>query len=165
MQLITAEYSTGLIRSTLQAQPRRHLVLGAKALVAAAVGAVAGATLGAAAGATSVAILGDHLAEGRTITQMSVSSGCMLAVVGVLVVGLGAALRSAVGTLALSAVILVGSLALPDNIGRWTPGQAGAALLEGGGQFYGSGTGLALLVVWAAASLGSGMWLLERRDA
>jgi ABC-2 type transport system permease protein len=165
LQLITAEYSTGVIRSTLQAQPRRSLVLGAKALVAAVVGAVTGVALGAVAGASSTAILGDHLAEGRTITQMSASSGCMLAVVGVLVVGLGAALRSAVGTLALAAVVLVGSLALPDTVGRWAPGLAGAALMEGGGEVYGSAVGLAILAAWGAAGLGLGMWLLERRDA
>ena len=165
LQLITAEYSTGVIRSTLLAQPRRHVVLGAKALVAATVGLVTGASVGAAAGASSAAILGQHLAEGRTIAQMSVSSGCMLAVVGVLVVGLGAALRSAVGTLALSSVVLVGSLALPDDVGRWAPGQAGAALLEGGGRFYGAAAGFAILAAWAAAGLGLGLWLLERRDA
>jgi ABC-2 type transport system permease protein len=165
LQLITAEYATGVIRSTLQAQPRRHLVLLAKALIAAAVGAVTGSTLGAVAGVCSEAILGAHLAEGRTVTQMSVTSGCMLAVVGVLVVGLGAALRSAVGTLALSSAVLLGSLALPDSVGRWAPGQAGAALLEGSGEYYGSAVALAVLGSWAAVCLGSGMWLLERRDA
>jgi ABC-2 type transport system permease protein len=165
LQLITSEYATGVIRSTLQAQPRRHLVLLAKALIAAVVGAVSGLTLGGAAGLSSEVILGDRLAAGRTVAQMSLTAGCMLAAVGVLVVGLGAALRSAVGTLALSGVVLVGTLALPDAVGRWAPGQAGAALLDGTGAYYGSAVGLAILTLWAASSLGLGVWLLERRDA
>lgn len=165
LQLITAEYATGLIRATLQAQPRRTLVLLAKAIVASACGAVTGALLGAVAALSSEAILGDRLAAGASVGQTSLRAACMLAVVGVLVVGLGASLRSAVGTLAASAVVLLGTLALPDGVGRWAPGQAGAALLEGSGEPYSPLTAFVVLSAWAAAALGLGTWLMERRDA
>lgn len=165
LQLITAEYASGLIRATFQAQPRRTVMLLCKAIVAFVCGGVAGAVLGAGATLASEAILGKRLATGASAAETAVRAGCMLAVVGVLVVGLGAALRSAVGTLSASAVILLGTLALPDSAGMWAPGQAGAALLEGSGDPYGPLAGLAVLSVWTAASFTFGAWLIERRDA
>lgn len=141
------------------------MVLLAKAAVASACGTALGAGLGAGAVTGSEAILGDRLAPGASVAQTSLRAGCMLAVVGVLVVGLGAALRSAVGTLSATAVVLLGTLALPDGIGKWAPGQAGAALLGGGGEPYGPAVALAVLAVWGAAAMMVGALFLERRDA
>ncbi len=164
LQLITAEYSTGLIRATLRAQPRRQLVLGAKAVVAGGTGAVVGAALGAVSAWGSAAVLGNHRAADEPgLVDLAVRSAALAGLVGVLVVGLGAALRSAVGTLAASAALLLGTLALPEGLGRWAPGQAGAVLLEGGtaGSWEWTG-GLLVLVVWAGGVLALGSWLMHR---
>ncbi len=163
LQLITAEYSTGLIRATLRAQPRRQLVLGAKALVAGATAAAAGAATGAlSAWGSGVVLGGDRAADGPGTLDLALRSAALAGLVAVLVVGLGAALRSAVGTLAASAALLLGTLALPAGPGRWTPGQAGAALLEGPPGSWESASGLLVLVAWAGGVLALGLWLMHR---
>ena len=166
LQLITAEYSTGSIRATLQAQPRRSVVLASKAAIAAACGAVVGAVLGALSTWGSELVLGDQLAPGGpSLGGVAVRCGALLALVAVLVVGLGAVLRSAVGTLAAATVLLLATLALPEGIGRWAPGRAGAAVLGAGSAPYSPAVGLVVVGVWAAAALGAGLWQMERRDA
>lgn len=165
LQLITAEYSTGAIRATLQAQPRRHLVLIAKALIAGVCGALAGAVLGAAAAWGSDLVLGPHAASGGVTTAgLTVRSAALLSLVAVLVVGLGAALRSAVGTLAAASALLLATLALPSRIGEWFPGQAGASLLSDPSAAA-TGQALVVLAVWTAAVFTLGLWIMKRRDA
>lgn len=165
LQLITAEYSTGAIRATLQAQPRRHLVLTAKALIAGVCGALAGAVLGAAAAWGSDLVLGVHAATGGITTAgLAVRSAALLGLVAVLVVGLGAALRSAVGTLAAATALLLATLALPSRIGGLFPGQAGASLLSDPSAAA-TGEALGVLAVWTAAVLTLGLWIMQRRDA
>jgi ABC-2 type transport system permease protein len=165
VQLVAPEYATGLIRVTLQAQPRRHVVVLAKAIVAAVCGLLVGAALGALAVATASALLGQQLAPGAPTAQTAIRAACMLGLVGPLVVGLGAALRSGVGTLSAAAVVLIGTLALPGGAGRWTPGPAAAALMEGSGEPYSSEVGLAVLAAWAVAGVALGCRIMERRDA
>ena len=165
LQLIAAEYSTGSIRATLQAQPRRALVVLSKAVIAAACGALLGALLGAATGEGARLVLGDHEVPGQSLTALAIRAAALLALVGVLVVGLGALLRSAVGTLSAATVLLVGTLALPETAGRWTPGPAGAAVLDGAAGSYSPGVGALVLAVWSAAVLAAGVWVVERRDA
>jgi ABC-2 type transport system permease protein len=165
LQLITAEYSTGAIRSTLQAQPRRAFVLLSKAAIAAACGSVLGGGLGALAAWAGRAVLGPHAAPGSSVLELALRSAALLAFVAVIGVGLGAALRSAVGTLAVSGVLLLGTLALPSGVGRWAPGQAGAALMGSGPQAASTVAALLVLGGWAVAAAASGSWLMRRRDA
>jgi ABC-2 type transport system permease protein len=166
LQLVTAEYATGAIGATLRAQPRRHLVVLAKAVVAASCGAVAGGALGALAMWSSAAVLGARLdPAGPGTADLAVRAAGMLALVAVLVVGLAAAIRSAVGTLAAAAALLVGTLALPGDVGRWAPGQASAVLLDGRDGPYPPLVGLIVLAAWAAAVLGVGLRVVQRRDS
>lgn len=166
LQLITAEYSTGSISATLRAQPRRHLVVLSKAAIAAACGLVVGALLGALSDWTSRLVLGDLAATGgQPLVEVAARSGSLLALVAVLVVGLGAVLRSAVGTLAAATVVLLATLALPSSSGRWAPGQAGATWLSGASDPYPAVVGLLVVTVWAAAVLVAALLLVERRDA
>lgn len=166
LQLVTVEHATGSIRATLQAQPRRHLVLVSKAVVAATCGAVAGAVLGAVSAWGSRLALGTHVAAGGpSLLGVAARSAVLLTLVAVLVVGLGAVLRSAVGTLTASTVLLLATLALPEGIGRWAPGQAGVALVDAGSAQCSTAVGLLVLAAWAGAALAAGLWLMERRDA
>jgi hypothetical protein len=163
LQLITAEYATGSVRTTLLAQPRRSRLLLTKALVAGSCGAALGAGLGVCCAVLVRVVLGDHLGESGTLPGDAARTGALLALVAVLAVGVGAALRSAVGTLSAVAVLLVGTLVVPERLGRWTPGPASAALLGDGG--WGAVIGLLVLAAWAAAALAVGALAMERRDA
>lgn len=166
MVLITSEYATGSIRSTFQAQPRRAVVLASKTIVGAVVGFVTGCItggLGLAAG--HLALLGHAapFAEPPAVTVLRV--GVLFAAAAVLVVAIGAILRSAVGTLAVGVVLLVGMLALPSSVSVWTPAGGAAQFVTAGNVDYPSGVGLLIVLAWAAATYALAFVLLQRRDA
>ena len=138
--LITSEYATGLIRTTLAAVPRRLPVLWGKTamLVAATVAVSLPAALAAFLAGQS--ILGrQHLSV--TLSQPGVAravlgSALYLAVAGLIGLGLGALLRSTAGGIAalfglLFAVQLVAGF-LPgswaDDVGKYLPATAGQAV-------------------------------------
>ena len=138
--LITSEYATGLIRTTLAAVPRRLPTLWGKAAVV--TGAVVAVSVPAAVAVflAGQAILGrQHLSVsfGAPGVARAVIGGALyLAVAALLGLALGALLRSTAGGIAalfglLFAVpILVGFLpgSLADEIGKYLPGTAGLAV-------------------------------------
>lgn len=166
MQLVTAEYASGAIRSTLLAQPRRVTLVVAKAAVAGVCGLVVGAGSGVLAAWASRLLLAEHLATGaESFLLVALRSGALMATVGILVVAIGALLRSAVGTLAAASVMLIGTLVVPTALGRWLPGQAGASFLSGAGEPYPGVVGLLVVTAWAVLLLGLGVAVVVRRDA
>ncbi|WP_347404761.1 ATP-binding cassette domain-containing protein [Micromonospora sp. WMMD1102] len=96
-----------------------------------------------------------------------------LALISLFTLGLGAALRSAVGTLVtvfLLLAIVPATLRLPDigalnAIADALPGSAGLHFLRGETDAYPSAVGLVLVACWAVAALLAGLAVLRRRDA
>jgi ABC-type transport system involved in multi-copper enzyme maturation permease subunit len=137
---ISSEYSSGMIRTSLIAVPKRGRVLAAKALVFAAVTFVVGeATCFAAFFAGQALISGHapHAALGDPGVARAVAGGGLyLAALAVLSVAGGALLRHAAAAIAcLMAVVLVLPLiaqALPDSwrnpVTEFWPTQAGSQL-------------------------------------
>ena len=138
--LITSEYATGLIRTTLAAVPRRLPVLWGKAamLVAAIVAVSLPAALAAFLAGQS--ILGrQHLSVPLSQTGVAravLGSALYLAVAGLIGLGLGAVLRSTAAGIAalfglLFAVQLVAGF-LPgswaNDVGKYLPATAGQAV-------------------------------------
>lgn len=163
---VTGEYSTGTLRSTLLAQPRRQLVLACKAAITATSGLVVGGLAGGLAEMASGLVLGARAEEmpGSSLATLA-RVAMLLALAGVLVVGLAVIVRSAVGTLAAAFVLLTGTLALPERLAVWLPGGAAAEFLSGGTERYPLATGLLVVGGWAVVAYAAGAWLLERRDA
>jgi ABC-type transport system involved in multi-copper enzyme maturation permease subunit len=133
--LITSEYATGLIRTTLAAVPRRLPTLWGKAAVV--TGAVVAVSVPAAVAVflAGQAILGrQHLSVSLSapgVTRAVIGGALYLAVAALLGLALGALLRSAALFGLLFAVpILVGFLpgSLSDEIGKYLPGTAGLAV-------------------------------------
>ncbi|MEV0645606.1 ABC transporter permease [Phytomonospora sp. NPDC050363] len=185
MLAVTSEYSSGLIRGTLQATPVRGRVLAAKALVLVPVMFVAGVLAGALAAvvnyaALSIDVFGGYatLTLGETLADLA-SSGVFYALIALLTIGLGAAMRSAAGTLTAVFMLVMGlplTLAMSGSaaaleISMRMPMFAGLAFmrstdnLTGGLIPYSALEGLAWLVGWAAAALVAGYVVLRRRDA
>ncbi|QYC41716.1 Tripeptidyl aminopeptidase precursor [Nonomuraea coxensis DSM 45129] len=117
---ITSEYSTGMIRTSLVAMPRRHVLLLAKIPALAVVTLVAGQVLAFAMHAAAMAVLGDRagqvLRDGRTLgtplpepgVLASVSAaGLSMAALALIGLGVGAAVRSTPGALVVLTVIIV----------------------------------------------------------
>ncbi|MFI9591707.1 ABC transporter permease [Nonomuraea sp. NPDC052265] len=185
MLAITAEYSSGGIRVTLLATPVRGVVLAAKALVVAPVMFAAGVLSGAVATAAVYLLLQADAFGGLVVLPFGeavrdvVGAGAFFALVSVMTLGVGAAMRSAAGTLTVVFMLLLGlplvllmtgSQAALDASMRM-PTFAGLAFMgsvdnmTGGPVPYSAGEGLAWLLAWAAAALAAGYTALRRRDA
>ncbi|MET8258805.1 ABC transporter permease [Micromonospora sp. NPDC005205] len=171
---ITAEFTSGTIRTTLQCTPSRGRVLLAEAAVAGAVTFALGLLLGGVGVLVARPVLGEW-GSAPVIDTIGdiVAVATYLALIGVLALGLGAALRSAVLTIVVllaSLMIVPLSLQEPDievlnRIADVFPGVAGGHFLAGDTEPYPPVVGLLLLAGWAAAALLLGRAALRRRDA
>jgi len=178
--IVSAEYSTGTIRSTFSAAPRRPLVLLAKLAVFSVVILIVGEAVSFIA-----FFLGQSLLSGKTptasLSDVSVlravlSGGLYLFALGLLALGLATILRhtaAAISTfvgLLLIFPIIVAALpsSLSDDIGRYLPANIGTVMLTAhyhGTDPFGPWTSFALLCGYAAVALVVGGVLLVRRDA
>jgi hypothetical protein len=173
MILVTNEFRYGTIRPTLLFEPRRGIVIAAKLLAVALVGAVfgvVGVALSFAAGFVALdargvdfVVSGGHmaLAAGGTI------AGCVLcAMVGG---AIGALIRHQVGAIVFLAVwfLTFEQILFNDapSVGRYLPGKATSAL---GGvttpHLLSPTVGGVALVVWTIAFVALGMARTERGD-
>lgn len=176
---ITAEYSSGMIRSTFAAVPRRREVLAAKAAILLPVVLVVGTAACVGSFLVGQAILSSkgigvsiaHPAELRAV----LGGGLYLAAFALLGLGLGTIFRrTAAGLSAFVGLVLVAPTVirtLPSpwgpNIAKFLPSEAGQALVNvraASGQLA-PWTGFVVLCAWAVAALVLGALLLTRRDA
>jgi hypothetical protein len=175
---ITAEYATGIIRSTFAAVPRRATVLAAKAAVLAVVGLVFGTIACGVAFLAGQAILGTKGAGVSLLDPHAlravIGGGLYLATLGLLGLGLGTILRHTAGAISAfvgTVLVLPGLMAaLPDPwhaIVKFLPSEAGQALVSVRTPVHSLSpwAGFAVLFVWAAAALGLGAHFIGRRDA
>ena len=138
--VVTSEYATGLMQTTLTATPRRDRLLAAKVVVAVAIAAVAGMVLMFAA-----FFLGQALLAGQDVPYASlgdsgvlaalVGGGIYLAAIALLSIGLGTIMRATAGALATLVGIVFLVPALSGLLPSWMQGvvdfwpSAGAAAI------------------------------------
>ncbi|ROP35998.1 ABC transporter permease [Saccharothrix texasensis] len=139
--VVTSEYATGLVRTSLAATPRRSRLLAAKVLVVTAVAAVAGQSLMVTAFLLGQAVLAGqgvpHAGLGDPGVLPAVAGGGLyLAAIALLAIGLGAITRATAGALAtlVGIVFLVPALSglfpswLQGLVDFW-PGKGAVAVL------------------------------------
>src|SRR3954464_3230462 len=175
--LITAEYSTGMIRASMTAVPRRLPVLWGKAVVYGLV------TLALMVPSTLIAfVVGQSFFARRHIdvsftdpgvARVVIGAGLYLAAVGLFGLGLGAIIRNTAGGIAAFAGLM---FVLPplmnvlpaswnDAASPYLPLEAGEAIMATtSGNHLSPWVGLALLYGYAAAALAVASLLLVRRD-
>lgn len=171
--VVTGEYATGAIRSSLQWVPRRGILLAARILVPVAFATAAGVVLAAATDAVAWTFLGSNaeVVAGDIITSLG-RIAVVVAFGAVLSVGLGLLLRSTPGTL--TAIFLL-IFALPVTLGNtgvpWLitisdslPGRAIVSLLVVDEVELTSRAIATVIAVWTMVALGAGGWSLLRRD-
>jgi ABC-2 type transport system permease protein len=176
---VTGEYSTGMIRSTLAAIPKRLPVLWAKLIVIATI------TLAATVPTCIVAFVGAQAVISQSRTGYSLGDPGVLRVVFgtaaylTIIVMLGATLgwivRSTPGALvafvALVVVlpVLFGSVlgTFGKHLAEYMPSNAGASFVSTIREqpSLAPWTGLAVLVAWLVVGIGAAMWSLTSRDA
>ncbi|WP_327138561.1 ABC transporter permease (plasmid) [Streptomyces sp. NBC_01340] len=177
--LVTAgEYSTGMIRSTLAAVPRRLPVLWSKAavfgLVALAVGTL---------GAFVTFLIGSGIVSGTPaavsfshagVLRSLLGAGLYLGLVGVIGAALGALLRSVAGgisVLVATLMLIPGLISLlpsswQNDISPYLPSNAGQAMfsLTHDSTTLSPGAGLLVFLCWTALALGGAAYRLVRSD-
>jgi ABC-2 type transport system permease protein len=173
----SSEYSTGLIRTTFAAIPRRRVVLAAKAAVTGAVTLAAGEVVAFVSFFASQAVLHRHH-QGVSLSHPGVpgavlADGILLCVCALLGVALGAIIRHTAGGIAAAvAVIVLPSLTvvLPapwnDRIGRFTLLEAArqVTVLHPATTLFAPAISLLILLAWPAAALLAAALLITRRD-
>ena len=186
--VITGEYSTGMIRSTLAAVPRRLPALWAKALVTAVVGAIVGAV---AVTLSALVTMPFHdqlgltldLSDGETLRILG-GAVLYLATLALLALAIGALLRHSAAALAtiLGLLLVIENVfsgiphAFFQNISPFLPGTAGSRIMlddAGIAQAAEFATGPSLtpwqgygvMLAWVVVLLAAAAVLLRRRDA
>jgi ABC-2 type transport system permease protein len=179
VMVISAEYTTGMIRSTLQAQPRRLTVLAAKVLVFAAVMLAVGEIVAFVAFLVGQRLLAVHVPVHLSdpgVTRSVVGAGLYLAVLGLFSLAFGAILRHTAGgiTAVLGLVLIVSNLTalLPDSWGQhvnaWMPTNAGQLVMQPQqlpDDVLSPWQGLGVFTGWTVLLLIVAAVLFKRRDA
>jgi ABC-2 type transport system permease protein len=177
--VITNEYSSGTIRATLLAVPRRTPVLAAKAAVFFVVVFVVGELAALPSFFIGAAILHHRVAVSLGdpgVLRAMIGSGLYLAVLGVFALALGALIRHTAGAITgiIGFVLVLAPLTqlLPGSVGRhlnaYLPSEAGALVVsprQGPTDLLTPWQGFGVFCVWTAALLLLAMYALERRDA
>ena len=176
--VFTSEYSTGLIRTTVTAVPRRWVVLAAKAAVTGTAALAIGEVLAFALFFLTQAILsgrhGGLSVSHRGVPAAVLAAGFLLCVCVLVGLGLGAIIRHTAGAIAatIGVIYLVAlvCLVLPSpwnvRIGRFTLPFAAYQVVARHPQagLFSPGVSLLVLIAWPAAILVTAGVLLSRRD-
>lgn len=181
---ITAEYSTGMIRSTLTALPRRGVVYAAKATVFTVVALAAGLIVSFASFfAGQLMLSGVHASVSLSqpgVLRAVIGGGLFLAVCGLMSFGLGGMFRHTAGAITAAIGLLFVSWILSQflpgppsgwlgqaDIDKWIPFNAGGAIWEhvSGIDMFSPWTGFAVFCGYAAVAIIGGLVVFLRRDA
>ena len=181
--VISGEYSTGMIRSTFSAVPKRLPVLWAKGGVFAIVTLVLALPATLIAFFSAQAILGGHTFNGHDIALSFSNPGVARAVIGgalyltlagLFGFGLGAILRNTAGGISAFAAILFVlpplMNVLPSSwnhaISPYLPSNAGSAIMQTGNPAHrlSPWTGLGLFAAYTAIAIAIAAVQLRRRD-
>ncbi|WP_190130562.1 ABC transporter permease subunit [Streptomyces mashuensis] len=175
--VVSNEYSTGMIRTSLAAVPQRGLFLFSKITVATALAFAVGMATSFAAFFTGQAMLGEHsVALGDPgVPRAVVGGGLYMTLITVFSMGVATMLRSpllALGILMpffflVSAIL--GNVPATKKVGQYLPDQAGQKVMQvvtaGNDAPYGPWAGLGIMVLWVLAALAGAYAVLLRRDA
>jgi ABC-2 type transport system permease protein len=177
---VTSEFSSGMIRATFAAAPRRPLVLAAKAAIVAAVTLVAGEILAFVAFGVGQAVLQSqfpHAGLGQPgVLRAVLMAGAYPALIALIGLGLGAIIRHTAGAISavvgvlfvLPLILLPLGTSIQNSVGQFMPmliAENSMTAVKPVAHSLSPGVGFALLCGYAAAALAAGGWALARRDA
>jgi ABC-2 type transport system permease protein len=175
---MSAEYSTGMIRTTLAAVPQRGYVLAGKAIVLGISAFVLVTATAFASFFVGQSILGRrHFDIGLGapgVLRVIIGAGLYTTVLVLLAMALAAILRNTAGTITaviglifvLPIIIVLLPLRWQNDIGRYTPVNAGTAIVNVTRQSaqLGPWIGFGVFCLWAALFGAVAWWTLRRRD-
>ncbi|HEX3897629.1 MAG TPA: ABC transporter permease [Mycobacteriales bacterium] len=175
---VSAEYSTGMIRTTVAAVPQRGYVLAAKATMVALVSFVTSIAVAFTAFPIGQAILNRHhlgvsLSDPH-VARAVLGGGLYIGALSMMALGLATIIRHTAGAItALVAVVFIIPIVtqlLPDSLqhdfARFLPANAGSAITNvvQSSDSLGPWTGYAVFLGWVALVIGAGWYMLRTRD-
>lgn len=179
--VISGEFSTGMIRSSFTAVPKRFPVFAAKTLVLFAVAFVVGLVSSAASWGVAVPILKGKGYTGDLFSTDTlwaiVGAGAYLGLVAVFALGVGAILKSTAGGIAgalgvLLVLPIIASLVASLTRTEWVADAQHYLISNAGSGMAGLANGtlepwanVVTVLAWAAVTFVVGAVLLQRRDA
>lgn len=176
---ITGEYTTGMVRTSLSAVPRRWRWLAAKAVVYTGIVLVVGLVICFAAFLIGQPIIGIWAPRATlgdpNVLRAVIGGGLYAAVITLVAVGVGALLRNTAGAIAIMVAMIfvlpAVFIALPSSIQnpveKWWPTNAGGQIADvvRGSHTLSPWAGFGVFVAFALIVGAFAFWLLQRRDA
>ncbi|KUO04841.1 ABC transporter permease [Streptomyces caeruleatus] len=176
--VVSNEYSTGMIRTSLAAVPRRGTFLASKIAVATGLALVVGLATSFVTFFLGQAMLGDHRAEigDPGVLRAVIGGGLYMTLIAMFSMGVAAMLRSPMLSLGILMPFfflvsnILGNVSATEKIGRYLPDQAGSRIMQvvtpiDDDKPYGPWGGLGIMVLWVIAALLGGYLTLKKRDA
>ncbi|MFE2581931.1 ABC transporter permease [Streptomyces sp. NPDC059378] len=176
--VVSNEYSTGMIRTSLAAVPQRGTFLASKIAVATVLALIVGMVTSFAAFFLGQAMLGSLRTEiGEPgVLRAVIGGGLYMTLIAMFSMGIATMLRSpmlSLGILMPFFFLISNILANVDatkRIGRFLPDQAGGRIMRVVQRLdddtpYGPWGGLGIMVLWVIAALLGGYLVLRNRDA
>ncbi|MDG9716481.1 ABC transporter permease [Streptomyces sp. DH24] len=176
--VVSNEYSSGMIRSSLAAVPRRGTFLFGKLAVATALALVVGLVTSFVAFFLGQAMLGEHRASigDDGVLRAVIGGGLYMTLIALFSMGVAAMLRSPMLSLGILMPFfflissILGNVSATEKIGRFLPDQAGSKIMQvvpplDDDTPYGPWGGLGIMALWVLAALVGGYLVLKKRDA
>ncbi len=177
--VMTAEYSTGVIRASLLAVPKRLPMLAAKIAVFGAVMIVLAEIVAFGSFVVGSTILHSRVAVSLSdagVLRATVGAGLYLTVLGLFSLAVGGLIRHTAGAISITigVVLVLPILAglLPGSwgahINAYLPQQSGSliyAVHQSSGQLLSAWEGFGVFCAWTVLLLAGAAYLLDRRDA
>ncbi|MET8579294.1 ABC transporter permease [Streptomyces collinus] len=176
--VVSNEYSTGMIRVSLAAVPRRGTFLFSKIAVATALALLVGMVTSFAAfflGQAMLGPLGTRIGDPGVLRAV-VGGGLYMTLIAMFSMGVAVMLRSPMLSLGILMPFfflistILGNVSATRKVGRFLPDQAGSRIMRvvpriGDDTPYGPWGGLGIMTLWVVAALVGGYLLLRHRDA
>ncbi|MFB6642875.1 ABC transporter permease [Streptomyces chartreusis] len=176
--VVSNEYSTGMIRTSLAAVPQRGTFLFSKIAVATGLSLVVGLATSFVAFFLGQSMLGEYRAEigDPGVLRAVIGGGLYMALIAMFSMGVAAMLRSPMLSLGILMPFfflisnILGNVSATEKIGRYLPDQAGSKIMQvvtpvDNDTPYGPWGGLGIMVLWVIAALAGGYATLKKRDA
>ncbi|MET7440235.1 ABC transporter permease [Streptomyces sp. NPDC005568] len=176
--VVSNEYSTGMIRTSLAAVPQRGTFLFSKIAVATGLALLVGLLTSFVTFFLGQAALGSLRASisDPGVLRAVIGGGLYMTLIAVFSMGVATMLRSPMLSLGIlmpfffliSAIL--GNVSATKKVGRFLPDQAGSRILRvvtplDDDTPYGPWGGLGIMLLWVAVALVGGYVLLRKRDA
>lgn len=175
--VVSSEYSTGMIRTSLAAVPQRGTFYVSKIVVTGVLALIVGMATSFLTFFVGQAVLGDHSTSisDTGVLRAVFGGGLYMALMVLFSAGVAMMLRSPMLSLGILMPFfflistILANVPGAKNVARYFPDQAGSKILQvvsvNDERPYGPWGGLGIMLLWVAASLIGGYVVLRKRDA